>query len=280
MPPMNDVSVPLWRGFTRPALDAAYNNAASIHDAMDRLAVWAEKGRAFRAAHPELLDQHYGPRPRNRIDIFRCGKARAPLFVFIHGGYWQSREKELFAHMAGGPLAHGLDVAMIGYTLAPDATLTEIVAETHDAIRWLRQNGPALGVGADRLIVSGWSAGGHLTAMAMPLPEVDAGLAISGLFDIEPCGLNYLNDALKLTAVEIDTLSPIRHLPAKKKPLIVSYGTRELPELQRQSLDYWLAWSAAGGPGSLLPIDAHHISILDTFETADGALAQSARALA
>ncbi|MCC7347677.1 MAG: alpha/beta hydrolase [Variibacter sp.] len=270
----------VWRGFTRPELDAAYNNAASIPDAAERLARWERQAHAFRAAHAELLDLPYGPRPRNRIDLFRCGQADAPLLVFIHGGYWQSRSKELFSHMAGGPNALGLNVAMIGYTLAPEATLTQIVEETHAAIRWLRREGPRHGVGRGKLVVSGWSAGGHLTATAMPLAEVDAGLAISGIFDVEPCRHNYLNEKLNLTAAEAAAMSPIHHLPAERKPLVVAFGTRELPELQRQSRDYWALWSNTGGPGRLLALDHHHISILDEFNTADGKLAQAAAELA
>jgi arylformamidase len=270
----------VWRGFTRAALDAAYNNAASIPGSMDMLAAWAERAAAFRAQHPALLDLRYGPRPRNRIDVFRCGIAHAPLFVFIHGGYWQSREKELFSHMAAGPVARGLDVAMVGYTLAPEATLTEIVAETHAAIHWLRREGPQHGIGQDAMVVSGWSAGGHLTAMAMPLDEVDAGLAISGIFDVEPCRHNYLNEKLRLTADEAGAMSPILHLPRHRRPLVVAYGTRELPELQRQSVDYWAAWSRDDGPGKLLPLDHHHISILDELASPDGALAKAAAELA
>ena len=45
--------------------------------------------------------------------------------MFIHGGYWQARAKEIFTVMAEGPMAHGINVALIGYTLAPEATLDE-----------------------------------------------------------------------------------------------------------------------------------------------------------
>lgn len=270
----------VWRDFTRAALGAAYNNAAAIRGSMALLAEMEKKATTFRSRHRELLDLQYGARPRNRIDLFPCGRDRAPLFVFIHGGYWQSREKEMFSHLAAGPMARGMDVAMIGYTLAPDARLTEIVSETHEAIRWLRQQGPAYGVGQDRMVVSGWSAGGHLTAMAMPLEEVDAGLAISGIFDVEPCRHNYLNDKLNLSAAEAAAMSPILHLPERRQPLVVAYGTFELPELQRQSVDYWAAWSSSGGPGELLPLDHHHISILDELASPEGALSAAAERLA
>jgi arylformamidase len=230
-----DMDQIIWRGTTRAALDAAYNNSAAVKDSAARLATWSARSERLRRERPELLDIAYGPRPRNRIDLFRCGAALAPLFIFIHGGYWQRNSREVFACMAEGALARGCDAALVGYTLAPEATLTEIVAEIRAALRWLRREGPHRGVAAGPLVVSGWSAGGHLAAMA--LDDADAGLAISGIFDLEPCRLNYLNAALRLTLDDQIALSPIRRLPAASPPLAVAFATAELPELQRQSRD-------------------------------------------
>ena len=261
----------IWRGMTRAQLDAAYNNTAAVRNSADKLADWTERSKRVRAERSELLDLEYGRRPRNRIDIFRCGKALAPLLVYIHGGYWQRNAKEFFACLAEGPIARGFDAAFVGYTLAPETTLTEIVGEVRMAIHWLRVNGPRYDIASTKLIVSGWSAGGHLTAMA--LADADAGLAISGIFDIEPCRLNYLNDALSLTMEEQVLLSPIRQLPRSSPPLAIAYGTAELPELQRQSRDYHNARRRAHLPSELLPIDDHdHFSILEEMANSNGKL--------
>jgi arylformamidase len=261
----------IWRGMTRAQLDAAYNNTAAVRNSADKLADWIERSKRVRAERSELLDLEYGRRPRNRIDIFRCGKARAPLLVYIHGGYWQRNAKEFFACLAEGPIARGFDAALVGYTLAPEATLTEIVDEVRTAIRWLRINGSRYGIASAKLIVSGWSAGGHLTAIA--LAEADAGLAISGIFDIEPCRLNYLNDALRMTMEEQLLLSPIRQLPSSSPPLLIAYGMAELPELQRQSRDYDEARRGAQLPSELLPLDDHdHFSILEEMANSNGKL--------
>jgi len=273
---MSDI---VWRGMTRAELDAAYNNSAAVKESPQKLAAWQERSKRFRAEHNELLDQRYGPRERNRIDIFRSGKADAPLLAYIHGGYWQRNAKEFYSCLAAGPLARGIDCAFIGYTLAPEATMTEIVGEARAALRFLRAEGPRLGVGRDKLIVSGWSAGGHLTAMA--LADVDGGLAISGIYDIEPCRLNYLNDKLNMTLDEQDALSPIRQLPTGAPPLVVAYGTAELPELQRQSRDYHAARSAAKLPSELLPLENHdHFTILDELESPQGRLTEAVVKLA
>ncbi len=263
----------LWRGMTRAELDTAYDNRGAVKNSAAKVAEWTERSARLRAARPALLDLAYGPRPRNRIDVFRTGTRGAPLLLFIHGGYWQRNAKELFACMAEGPLARGMDVALPGYTLAPEATMSEIVAEVRAAIVWLRAHGPQHGVGEGRLIVSGWSAGGHLTAMAMTLPEVDAGLAISGIYDLEPCRLNNLNDALRMSAAEAVAMSPIRHLPRRAGPLVIAYGAAELPELQRQSRDYCAALREASLPAELVSlVDHDHFSILEELASPMGRL--------
>jgi arylformamidase len=263
----------VWRGMSRAELDAAYNNSAHVADSAAKLADWSKRSAQLRAKHPRLLDLAYGERPRNRVDVFPCSVPNAPLFVFIHGGYWQRNAKEIFSCMAQGPMARGFDVALPGYTLAPDASLTAIVAEIRAAIRWLRREGPRHGIGRGRMIVGGWSAGGHLTAMTMGMPEVAASLPISGVFDIEPCRLNYLNDKLNLTTDEAAALSPLHHLPTKAGPLCVAYGTAELPELQRQSQAYFQAWTKAGLSGVILRLEGHnHFSILEELAAPDGGL--------
>jgi arylformamidase len=265
----------VYRGMTRATLDAAYNNMAAVADSAAKLAEWTERSTALKErANARLLDLPYGPRPRQRIDLFTCGAARAPLLVFVHGGYWQRNSKDVFACMAEGPLGHGIDVALVGYTLAPDIRLSGIVAEIAEAIRWLRREGPALGVARDRLVVSGWSAGGHLAATAMGIGGVDAGLSISGIFDLEPCRLNYLNDKLLLDEAEASALSPIRYPPPHCGPFVVAYGMAELPELQRQSRDGAATWRAAGLPAETLALHGEdHFSILEALARRDGALA-------
>jgi hypothetical protein len=128
-------------------------------------------------------------------------------------------------------------------------------------------------------VVSGWSAGGHLSAMA--LSEADAGLAISGIFDLEPCRLNYLNAALNLTTDEQLALSPIRRLSPLSRPLAVAFGTEELPELQRQSHDYASARMAAGLPAELLPLGGcDHFSIIEELIDPAGRLSDAVVRLA
>ena len=131
------------------------------------------------------------------------------------------------------------------------------------------------------MFVSGNSAGGHLTAMAMSDARVAGGVAISGLFDLEPIRLSYLNEKLELDAAEAERNSPIHHLPARSAPLVVTVGLDELPELIRQSEEFAAAWTKRGLPGRYLPLEGHdHFSIVDELATPDGRLIAALKALA
>jgi arylformamidase len=266
----------IYRGMDRAALDAAYNNSAAVADSAEWLARWRELSAAVRANPSARLDIPYGSRPRARFDYFPAGVARAPLFVFIHGGYWQRNDKDIFAFLAEGPRARGIDVAIVGYTLAPDARLTDIVGEIHQALTVLHGRAEDFGFDRDRLFVGGWSAGGHLTAMVSSHVAFRGGLPISGIFDLEPIALNYLNEKLALDAREIATLSPLRVLGDRSPPLQLFVGNDELPELRRQSASYAQAARERGLPVALTVLPArHHYSILDELSRPEGAITRA-----
>jgi arylformamidase len=260
----------------RAALDAAYNNTAAVADSPDWLARWEKLSAAVRSDPRARLDIAYGSRPRARFDYFASGALKPPLFVFIHGGYWQRNDKNMFAFVAEGPRAHGIDLALLGYTLAPQARLTDIVAEIRRALTVLCERADDLGFDRDRLFVGGWSAGGHLTAIVSDHPAFRGGIPISGIFDLEPIALNYLNEKLALDAGEIATLSPLRVLRERAPPLRMFVGGDELPELKRQSAIYAEAARERGLPVALTVLSGcHHYSILDELGQPDGAIARA-----
>jgi acetyl esterase/lipase len=135
----------IYRGMDRATLDAAYDNTGAVADSQDYRAHWWEASAAIRAQPQSKLDVRYGARPRAALDYFPSGATHAPLFVFIHGGYWQRNEKERFSFIVPGPRAHGINVAIPGYTLAPDARLTDIVAEIRQALSFLANRADDLG---------------------------------------------------------------------------------------------------------------------------------------
>jgi acetyl esterase/lipase len=273
-----------YRGMDRAALDAAYNNSAAIGgmDARDRfIAEVTKRSAALAAKTGAQRNLAYGSAPRQTLDFFSCGKAGAATLAFIHGGYWRSTEKEAWGYVAEGPLAHGLHVANIEYTLAPQIRMDGIVAEIRQTIAWLRANLGRLGGDPGKLYIAGHSAGGHLTAMAIAEPGVRGGIAISGVFDLEPILISSMNADIRLDENEAKRNSPQFNLPAKAPPLIVAVGGGELPEFLRQSEDYHAAWTAKGLKGKLLKLGTHnHFSVLEDLANPQGPLALAARDLA
>jgi arylformamidase len=226
-----------WRAMSQHERDLGLNNGVAVAGSADMVAGWEQRSGEMRQRYPDQLDLRYGPRERNRIDFLKAG-ASAPTLLFIHGGYWQARAKEVFTVVAEGPMAHGINVALIGYTLAPEATLEEIVAEIHAGIDFLAKQLPALGAAADGIVVSGWSAGGHLTAMALSHPFVRAGMAISGIYDLEPIRHSYLNEKLGLDEAMSRRNSPMMQAGGPIKPLSLAVGSAELPLLRKQTADF------------------------------------------
>jgi acetyl esterase/lipase len=261
---------PDWRGMSQQDLDRGLNNGAAVAGSGDIVAGWDRRSAELRATHSDHLELRYGPRERNRIDFLKA-REKAPTLVFIHGGYWQMRAKEAFTLFAEGPIAHGINVALIGYTLAPEATLEEIVAEINRGLDFLAEQLPALGGDANRIAVSGWSAGGHLTAMALSHPRVKGGVAISGIYDLEPIRHSYLNEKLRLDEAMSRRNSPIMQAGGPIKPLALTTGSGELPLLRRQTADFAAHRTKYGLPVSYEEIPgADHFTIMDQMLRPDG----------
>ena len=266
-----------YHGMDRAALDAAYNNSAAVADSAELLADFQARSDRLRASRRCLLDLRYAPAERNRIDYFPAD-ARGPVLVFIHGGYWQMRAKETFSFIANGPLAHGIHVALVGYTLAPQISLRGIVDEIDAAIAWLAERVAEYGGDRERLYVSGWSAGGHLTATSLDASAVAGGLAISGIYDLTPIQLCYVNDKLNLTDGDVQSLSPLLQPSQSPKPLVITYGGRELAELQRQSVVFGAARATV--PGRLIQLPQHnHFTILEELANPQGEITRLVREL-
>jgi arylformamidase len=270
---------PDWRAMSQEDRDRGLNNGVAVAGSADIVAGWERRSAEMRTRHPAHLDLRYGPRERNRIDFFRAREG-APTLMFIHGGYWQTRAKETFALFAEGPMAHGINVALIGYTLAPDATLDQIVAEIHQGIDFMAEKLPAFGGAGGPIVVSGWSAGGHLTSMALAHPKVRAGLGISGIYDLEPIRHSYLNAKLGLDEAMSRRNSPAMQSGGAMKPLALVVGSAELPLLRKQTADFAGHRARQGLPVAYEEIPgADHFTIMNEMASPSGRITSLVRQL-
>ena len=271
-----------WATLSRDARDAAFDNqrAVGLEQAKALIEGYGAASQLLLERRPPRPGLAYGPGARHAIDLFPAADPAAPCLVFLFGGYWQRNNRRSFSCVAEGLLAHGWSAAFPDYSLAPDATLTTIAGEIRAALDWLAREGAAHGIGGS-VILSGSSAGGHLTALSADHPHVAAALPVSGLFELGPLrDVPSVNDKLRLTDKEVETLSPLRLVPAAK-PVCVAYGTAELPALVENSRELHAHRAALHQPGALLPVaGADHFTILEAFRSPDGALTRAALDLA
>ncbi len=234
--------------------EVEYNNRARVPQNPELMAGWARDAAAYREqCAPRRLT--YGPGGRNVIDIFvgeRKGRDtdKAPLVVFIHGGYWQALDGSWFSHMARGLNAHGISVAVPTYTLCPQVSVADIIEEMRQAARELAKL-------SDRLIISGHSAGGHLAACmlatdwkaydaSLPPQLVISAYAISGLFELELLVPTSINKALGLDQATARAASPLFWKPPSHGSLDAVVGEAESAEYHRQSRNVVDVWGNAG----------------------------------
>lgn len=221
-----------------------------------------------RAAAPFRRNVPYGKHPRETFDLFEpC--SGAPLLVFIHGGYWQSLDKDRYSFVAGALAREGFAVALPNYPLAPEVPLEAIVESIGRCI-------PAI-IGAMQApplfwMVSGHSAGGHLAAMGAlnapsRLPPLAACVPISGIFDVTPIVGTSLNAALRLDIGRATALSPIRRSPSSCH-LAAVVGAEETQDFLEQSRQFTSHWGTSGAAARLkaLPGRNHYTILCDLLE--------------
>lgn len=272
-----DAKTQVYRGLDQASLDAQYNIRAQIPDHPEISRRWAAESERVRhaLASRAKIDVPFGSQPLQKLDLFLTEKPGAPLLVFIHGGYWRAQDKLEFSYVAETYAAHGINLAVINYRLAPHVTMDDIVADVRTAIAFLHKNSANYGYASDKIYVSGSSAGGHLTVMALmtdwqkfglPTDTVKGGCALSGLYDLEAIRLCYLNKEIGLDAPTAKRNSPILHLPKTSAPLILSVGGAESAEFHRQQDDFAHAWRGAGLDCSIVKQNGgHHFDMIDRF---------------
>ncbi|MCR9137495.1 MAG: alpha/beta hydrolase [Alphaproteobacteria bacterium] len=262
----------VYRGMSQRELDRQYDARATVDDITPFLDQYAALTTTAKKELEVLVDVPFGPRPDEVLDIYPAG-ANAPVFVFIHGGYWRLLSKDESAFFARCFVEQGIAVAAVNYSLAPMVSLDEITRQVRSAIAHVWHDADRYGLDRSRIHVGGTSAGGHLVGMVLAggwrsrfgLPDtaIAGALAINGLFDLEPVRLSFPNEWVKLDAAAAHRNSPIHHLPEIGCPLLVSWAGLDTDEFKRQSRDYARAWQEAGFPVSCFEIsDRNHFDII------------------
>lgn len=277
----------LYRGMDRATLAREYDARGSVPSFDSEYARYVAGSELAQREHRRIADIVYDAKSGETLDIYPA-EPGAPLFLWIHGGYWRASSKDDNAFVVPGLKAQGMAAAVMNYTLAPQASLDEIVRQTRTALAFLHRERARHHFGA--IAVGGSSAGGHLTAMLLAggwqadfgLGEdaVEVALDLSGLHDLEPLRHVEVNDWLGLDDTSIARNSPIRHVPARSRTTLISaVGGLETSEFRRQTIAFAAAWAKAGHRGDSVAMPRHnHFDIALSLGERDSVLAAAVAA--
>lgn len=280
----------LYRDFDNQAqIDAQYNPSLALPDPAAPGRHFVAQSEKARATLPCVLDVPYGPTREETLDIFpaasRPDGSKAPVFIFIHGGYWRALSSKEFSCVALGLQPLGITSVVVNYALAPRVSIDEITRQTRAAAAWTLRNIQNYGGDPARVGIGGHSAGGHLTAMCLQTPWAEdyglpqdpfkAALLFSGLYDIEPLRYSYLQPQIQLDDGIVRRNSPAFLTRPCATPAWVTWGSLESPEFARQAEIYDAAWRRHGNASELRAIDgADHFTVIRGLEQPDSEVAQ------
>ncbi|GAA1421078.1 alpha/beta hydrolase [Streptomyces thermospinosisporus] len=246
----------VYGGMTQEELDREYSPSSCAPQFAAHLTRYATASDRARRILDHQSDVRYGPGPSELLDFYPPRRPRAPLFVFVHGGHWQEMSKEASAFAAVDLVEQGAGFIAVGYGLAPDHGIGSMVTSVRRALRWISSHAAELGSRPDLVFAGGSSAGAHLVATALCATaeepcEVAGAVLLSGVYDLEPVRLSYVNDKVRMDGPAAVAHSPIHHLPLATSKAVVARGAAETAEYARQHADFVRALTRTG----LRPVD-------------------------
>jgi arylformamidase len=277
---------PLYREFTSQVqIDAQYNPSLHLADPTAPGKHYAARSALARQTLRCELDVPYGPTREETLDIFPADVPNAPVFVFLHGGYWRALSSKDFSCVALGLQTLGITTVVVNYALCPRVTLDEITRQVRAAVAWTHHHIASYGGDASRMALGGHSAGAHLTAMCLqtrwqedyglPQDPIAAALLVSGIYDIAPLRHSYLQPMIQLDEGVIRRNSPLFLVRACPTPIWVNWGDQESPEFARQAASFHATWQSLGNQGELSALtDADHYCGIHGFEDSSSHLSQ------
>ena len=278
----------VWLDMDQKELDDAYDQsvwAPNQRHVSKRRDDWSE------SAHARLRPQRvpYGSTDIEALDIYKTQRPNAPIRIFIHGGAWRNGTAKQSAYPAEMFVKAGAHYIALDFVSVDNAggNLMIMAGQVRRAVAWVYKNAATFGGDPGRVFLSGHSSGAHLAGVVLVTDwQKDFGLTndlvkgavlMSGMYDLHPVRLSKRSEYVKFTDEVEQALSSQRHLDRLNTPLIVSYGTLESPEFQRQSRDFVAAVKAAGKPVQLIVGEGYnHFEFPETFGNPYGLLGRAA----
>jgi arylformamidase len=270
--------------------ETQYNARAAVPEHAEVFAAYQMSSRRTRLNRVCYLDVAYGDGALEAFDVFPASGTSHAVAIFIHGGYWRSRDKADFSFLADALCRAGFTLVVPNYALCPQASIEHIVRQMLKAHAWVYRNITSYAGHPARLLVCGHSAGAHLAAMMaacdwqryepdLPPNLVKGALAISGIYDLMPLRRTSMNDDLRLDENAARVASPVTYRPSRSVAIVTAVGSRESGEFRRQNgllAEHWPHCRCE----TLEVSDADHFTILQHLARSDGVLLQALARLA
>jgi arylformamidase len=262
----------IYKQYTQETLNRQYNNRQNAPDHERDLQRWELLSREAEKKYPPIKNIAYGELPDEKLDIFPSEQGQSKTLVFIHGGYWYKHVAADFYLIAEAFRPYGFTTVLIDYPLMPAYSLDQLVISCRRSIHWVQQNIAGYNGNPEQIYVAGHSAGGHLASMMMtavqgfPAASIKGVCAVSGLYNLLPVQLSYVNETIKIDRETVLRNSPVNLLAAVSCPLILAVGAGESSEYLEQSRELYTHWKKQNRETTLLEIPAaDHFSILETM---------------
>lgn len=269
--------------------DRMYNNRLLVPDFLSHFSRWRDASAQALAQLPVQRDLRYGDGPQETLDVFPALRPKAPVVVFIHGGYWKALDKSDHAFVAPPLREMGACTVVVNYALCPGSdsvpvTIPDIALQMARALAWVWRHIGVHGGDRDNITVAGHSAGGHLAAMLLacrwpelgkdlPANLVRKALSVSGLFDLEPIRKTpHLQVDLRITPPQVRLASPAKWPSPRQGVLYSVVGGDESEEFLRHNRMIRQAWGARTVPVCEVLSGLNHFSVIGELTRADSRL--------
>ncbi|KAL7030031.1 hypothetical protein ACKWTF_006489 [Chironomus riparius] len=233
------------------------------------------------------LNISYGPTQREKLDIYGDNlPPDSPLFIFIHGGYWQELDKDYSSFFVEPFIKNSIRVIVVEYELCPKVTVEDIVDQIQSCFKWISSYVHRNNV--KRVSIAGHSVGAHLLAFAlsrefmdeMKTVSIDA-YFISGVYCLKELrNLNAANDGniLSITDENWHKLSPLykgfSYLKNNQVDVYIYAGTDESDKFKEQSRMFSES-SIKEFVKKLQFLDVDHFNIIENLASEDYEITRS-----
>jgi arylformamidase len=248
----------VWLDMDQKDLDDAYDQNVWAQNRPQLQARFVTNSEAARKRLGVPHRLQYGPTSIEALDAYLTSQVDAPICVYVHGGAWLTGEAKNYAFNAELFVRAGAHFLILDFINVQEAggNLLMMSDQVNRAVAWVYRNAKSFRGDPNRMYIAGHSSGAHLAAVAMTTDwNRDFGLSAdilkgavcsSGMYDLKPVRLSARSNYIKFTDEMEEKLSPQRHLNMLRVPVVVSYGTYESPEFQRQARDFAKALKDAG----------------------------------